>query len=73
MLAVPWWAEMTRLPKLQIVVSALTTTARAVLVEPTPRPVKGNPAYVALLPVAVVFDVVVAVPLFLVSLAMGFS
>ena len=36
--------------------------ARAVHIERGPRPVKGNPAYVVVLPFAVVFDVVVSLP-----------
>lgn len=43
--------------------------ARAVHIERDPRPVEGNPAYVVVLPFAVVFDVVVTLPVALLWLA----
>lgn len=46
--------------------------ARAVLLERNRRPVKGNPAYVVLLPAVFVFDVLVTVPVLLLAIAFGY-
>ena len=46
--------------------------ARAVLIEPGLRPARGNPAYIAALPPAVVLDVLM-LPVFLISVAAGYG
>lgn len=65
-----WWREAHEPSIVLIAANPRFDGARAVLVDPGLRPVDGNPAYVAALPVAAVLDIL-AFPVFVVAVVTG--